>query len=58
MAGFSNSEDGLWPPDFASGGTKLPEVSGPMPKYSRFWETPAGDWVRSSLRAERAVQIA
>jgi hypothetical protein len=41
--GFSNSVDGLQPPDFASGGAKLPKVSGHMPKYSQFWETAAGD---------------
>jgi hypothetical protein len=34
-----------WLPNFASGGGKLPKVSDHMPKYSQFWETPAGDWV-------------
>jgi hypothetical protein len=43
MAGFSNSVDGLQTPDFARCGVKLPEVSGRMPKYSRFRETAAGD---------------
>jgi hypothetical protein len=42
MAGFSNSVDGLQTPDFARCGVKLPEVSGRMPKYSRFRETAAG----------------
>jgi PAS domain S-box-containing protein len=50
MAGFSNSVNGLQPPDFAAGGPKLPEVSGRMPKYSRFREAVAGDRVRSTLR--------
>src|SRR6266478_5430070 len=45
MAGFSDSVDGLQAPDFASGGAKLPEVSGRLPKYSHFRETGTGDWV-------------
>ena len=57
MAGFSNSVDGLQTPDFARGGVKLPEVSGRRPKYSRFRETAAGDWVRSSLRGGRGSPI-
>ena len=55
MAGSSNLANGLQPPDFASGGAKLPKVSGHMPKYSHFWETAAGDWVRSSLHGVAAV---
>jgi hypothetical protein len=39
---FPNSVTGLQPPDFARGG-ELPELSGRMPKYSRFRETAAGD---------------
>jgi hypothetical protein len=39
------------------GGAKLPKVSGHMPKYSQFWETAAGDWVRSSLRGGRGSAI-
>jgi hypothetical protein len=35
----------------------LPEVSGRIPKYSRFRETAAGDWVRSSLRDGRGSAI-
>jgi hypothetical protein len=57
MAGFSDLVDGLQPPDFASEGAKLPEVSGRMPKYSRFRETAAGDWVRSALRGGRGSPI-
>jgi hypothetical protein len=57
MAGFSNSVDRLQPPDFANGEAKLPEVSGRMPKYSRFRETAAGDWVRSSLRGGHLVRL-
>jgi len=41
MAGFSDLANDLQPPDFASGGAKLPKVSGHMPKYSHFWETAA-----------------
>jgi hypothetical protein len=48
---------GLQPPDFASSGAKLPKVSGHMPKYSRFRETAAGDWVRSSLHGGRGSAI-
>src|SRR5258707_15188390 len=57
MAGFSNSANRLQPPDFASGGAKLPKVSGHMPKYSHFWETASGDWVRSSLHGGRGGAI-
>jgi hypothetical protein len=55
MAGFRELADGLQPPNFARGGAKLPEVSGRMPKYSRFWETGTGDGVRSALRGRWAV---
>jgi hypothetical protein len=57
MAGFSNSVNGLQPPDFTSGGPKMPKVSGRMPKYSRFRETVAGDRVRSTLRAGKPVAV-
>jgi hypothetical protein len=53
MAGFSDLVVGLRPPDFAGDGTKMPKVSGRMPNYSRFRETVAGDWVRSSLPGGR-----
>ena len=33
----------------------MPKVSGRMPKYSHFWETAAGDRVRSSLHGAMAV---
>jgi hypothetical protein len=49
MAGFSDLANDLQPPDFASGGAKLPKVSGAYLKYSRFWETAAGGRVRSAL---------
>jgi len=54
--GFSNSAHCLQPPNFASGGAILPKVSGHMPNYSQFWETEAGDWVRSSLRGGAGIK--
>ena len=50
MAGLYNLVDGLLTPDFGKSEPNLPKVSGRYREYSRFWETDAGDWVRSSLR--------
>jgi hypothetical protein len=44
---------GLQAPYLTSLTAKTPKVSGRMPDYSRFRETAAGDWVRSSLRGGR-----
>src|SRR6266478_4144373 len=50
MAGFCDSADGLQTPNLATSREKSPIVSGEYLKYSRFWETAAGDRVRSALR--------
>jgi hypothetical protein len=47
--GLCDSGNGLQAPDFANCGPESPKVSSPTPKYSRFWETAAGDRVRSTL---------
>ena len=39
-------------------GARSPIVSGGYLKYSRFWETPTGDRVRSALRGGLAVDFA
>lgn len=57
MAGLYNLVDGLLTPDFGKSEPNLPKVSGRYRKYSRFWETDAGDWVRSSLRPQAAVEL-
>jgi hypothetical protein len=50
MAGFCELAVGLQAPDLASSRAKSLIVSGGRLKYSRFWETRAGDGVRSALR--------
>jgi hypothetical protein len=57
MAGFCKLVVGLQTPNLASSREKLPIVSGEYLKYSRFWETAAGDRVRSGLRAGRGSAI-
>ena len=57
MAGFCELAVGLWTPNLAASRAKLPKVSGHMPKYSRFWETTAGDRVRSTLPGGRGSAI-
>ena len=51
MAGFCNSVAGFQAPDLRCSRPKMPKVSGHSLKYSRFSETPVGDWVRSALTA-------
>jgi hypothetical protein len=48
---------GLLTPDFGKSEPNLPKVSGRYREYSRFWETDAGDWVRSSLRPAGGSRI-
>ena len=50
MPGFCELAIDLRAPKLAAAGPKSPIVSGRYLKYSRFWETTAGDWVRSTLR--------
>jgi hypothetical protein len=57
LAGFCDSGTGLQVPDLADSGTKTPLVSGGHLKYSRFWETATGDWVRSALRGRRGSAL-
>jgi len=35
----------------------MPKVSGRIPKYSRFWQTRIGDWVRSALHDRRGSRL-
>jgi hypothetical protein len=56
MAGFCQLAGGLQAPNLATSREKSPIVSGGYLKYSRFWETAAGDRVRSVLVAGLTVQ--
>src|SRR5436305_769210 len=49
--GLSQSAGGLQTPNLRGSRPKMPKVSGHSLKYSRFSETPVGDWVRSALTA-------
>ena len=57
MAGFCELAIGLRAPKLAAAGAKSPIVSDGYLKYSRFWETAAGDLVRSTLRGGRGSAI-
>jgi hypothetical protein len=57
MAGFCELATSLRAPIFGILGTNLPIVSGKHLKNSRFWETAAGDKVRSALRGGRGSAI-
>src|ERR1700687_4017883 len=57
MAGFCKLADGLQTSDLADSEAKSPIVSAGYLKYSRFWETATGDWVRSALDGRcRSIQ--
>jgi hypothetical protein len=57
MAGFCKLEGGLQTPNLATCREKSPIVSGECLKYSRFWETAAGDRVRSALRGRPGSRV-
>jgi hypothetical protein len=57
MADLCELAIGLWAPNLPASGAKSPIVSGGYLKYSRFWKTATGDWVRSGLRGGRGSAI-
>jgi hypothetical protein len=57
MAGFCDFVTGLQAPNLVTLAAKLPTVSGGRLKYSRFWETRAGDRVRSAAWRAREYGV-
>jgi hypothetical protein len=57
IAAFLRFCFGLWSPHLHNLRAKSPIVSSPHTKYSRFWETRAGDRARSALRGVERSQL-